>query len=293
MRPDINDLVVAFARGDDAFAILLLDFFDLLLGVADFLVLLLRNDHVVNANGNARAGGLAETEFLELVEHGHRLFVTTNLVTFPNEIAEFTFLDRLIVKTHFLRPDLAEEDTADGGLDNFPVGVARLRLPAKVRIRQSNPLVGGHRAVTEGENDFGLRAEQLQVVRVCRRRRPRLGGQVEAAERNVLRWRDNRPAAGRAEDVVGGHHEQARLQLGFDGQRHVNGHLVAVEVGVIGGADQGVDADGLAFDELGFEGLHREPVQGGGAVEQHRMAAGHFFENVPNLGGLALNHFLG
>ena len=42
VRPDVDDLVVAFARGDDAFAILLLDFLDLLLGVVDFLILFLR-----------------------------------------------------------------------------------------------------------------------------------------------------------------------------------------------------------------------------------------------------------
>ena len=39
MRPDVDDLVVAFAGGDDAFAILLFDFLDLLLRGVDFLVL--------------------------------------------------------------------------------------------------------------------------------------------------------------------------------------------------------------------------------------------------------------
>src|SRR5204863_7217866 len=45
--PDIDDLVVAFARSDDTFAILLLDFFDLLLGGIDFLIFFLGNDHVI------------------------------------------------------------------------------------------------------------------------------------------------------------------------------------------------------------------------------------------------------
>ena len=42
MRPDVDDLVVAFARRDDALAILLLDFLDLLLRGVNLLVLLLR-----------------------------------------------------------------------------------------------------------------------------------------------------------------------------------------------------------------------------------------------------------
>ena len=51
--PDIDDLVVAFAGGDDTLAVLLLDFGDLLLRSLDFLILLLRNDHVVDADGDA------------------------------------------------------------------------------------------------------------------------------------------------------------------------------------------------------------------------------------------------
>ena len=58
MRPDVDDLVVAFAGGDDALAILLLDFVDLLLRVVDFLVFSFGNDHVVNADGDAGAGWL-------------------------------------------------------------------------------------------------------------------------------------------------------------------------------------------------------------------------------------------
>ncbi len=73
----------------------------------------------------------------------------------------------------------------------------------------------------------------------------------------------------------------------------MDGHLVAVEVGVVGGADQRVNADGLALDELRLEGLDRETVQGRGAVQEHGMAARDFLEDVPDLGGLALDHLLG
>jgi hypothetical protein len=66
----------------------------------------------------------------------------------------------------------------------------------------------------------------------------------------------------------------------------VDGHLVAVEVRVVGGANERVNADRLAFDEHGLEGLDRETVQGGGAVEEHGVALGDFLEDVPDFGAV-------
>ena len=77
----------------------------------------------------------------------------------------------------------------------------------------------------------------------------RFGGEVIAAERDVLRRRDDRLAARGREDVVRRHHQQARFHLRFDRERHVHGHLVAVEVRVVSGANQRMNADGFAFDE--------------------------------------------
>ena len=48
----------------------------------------------------------------------------------------------------------------------------------------------------------------------------------------------------------------------------VDGHLVAIEVGVVAGADQWVDLDRVAFDQYRFEGLNTHTVQGWGAVER-------------------------
>src|SRR5436190_2292738 len=54
-----------------------------------------------------------------------------------------------------------------------------------------------------------------------------------------------------------------------------------------------MNADGFAFDELRLEGLDREAVERGRAVKQHGMAAGDFFEDIPDFSGLTLDHFLG
>jgi hypothetical protein len=108
-------------------------------------------------------------------------------------------------------------------------------------------------------------------------------GQVVDAEHHVLgRGRQRRPV-GRREDVVGGEHEDPRLGLGLGGERHVDRHLIAVEVGVEGVADQGVHLDRLALDQDRFERLDAETVQGRSSVEQDRVFVDDFLEHIPDL----------
>src|SRR5699024_3626137 len=76
-------------------------------------------------------------------------------------------------------------------------------------------------------------------------------------------------------------------------QRQVHGQLVTVEVGVERRAHERVQLDGLALDQLGFEGLDAQTVQGRCAVEQHRVLGDDLFEDVPHLRVLALDHPLG
>ena len=73
----------------------------------------------------------------------------------------------------------------------------------------------------------------------------------------------------------------------------MDGHLVAVEVGVEGGAHQRVDLDGLALDQHGLEGLDAEAVQRGRPVQEHRVLLDDLLEHVPHLGPAALDHALG
>ncbi len=76
-------------------------------------------------------------------------------------------------------------------------------------------------------------------------------------------------------------------------RRHVNRHLVAVEVGVEGLAHQRVQLHRLAVDQDGLEGLHAEAVEGGSAIQDHGVLLDHLRQDVPDLGTLALHHLLG
>ena len=62
----------------------------------------------------------------------------------------------------------------------------------------------------------------------------------------------------------------------------MHSHLVAVEVGIEGAADEGRDLDGAPLDEDGLKRLNGEAVQRGRTVQEHRVILDDFFENVPD-----------
>ena len=84
-----------------------------------------------------------------------------------------------------------------------------------------------------------------------------------------------------------------RLGLGLDRQWQVHGHLVTVEVGVERRADERVQLDRLALDELRLERLDAQTVQGGRTVQQHGVLGDDLFQHVPHLRAVALHHPLG
>ena len=108
-----------------------------------------------------------------------------------------------------------------------------------------------------------------------------LGGHVVQTQNDVLGRHDDGTAVGGREDVVGAHHEHAAFDLRFHGKRDVHGHLVTVEVGVEGRANERMQLDGLTFDQLGFKGLNTETVQRRSTVEHHRVFVDHLFRGCP------------
>ena len=117
----------------------------------------------------------------------------------------------------------------------------------------------------EGQEDLvGRREERLMPSRLSRRARRGADRQVVRPHDDVLGRADDRVAVGGAEDVVGRHHQRHRLDLRLDRERQVDGHLVAVEVGVEALADERVDADRVAFDQDRLERLDTHAVQGRG-----------------------------
>ena len=159
---------------------------------------------------------------------------------------------------------------------------------SRSRIRHGAPIA--QLLAVEGHD----RPRRPSRTRVPRRRRPSLlQGQEVVTDDHVLGGHGDRTAVGRLQDVVRRQHQDAGLGLRLRAQRQVHGHLVAVEVGVERGADQRVDLDGLALDQLRLERLDAQAVQGRCAVQQHRVLGDDLFEHVPDHRTLALDHPLG
>ena len=106
--------------------------------------------------------------------------------------------------------------------------------------------------------------------------------QIVETQNHVLRGNDDRCAVCRMQDVVGRHHQDAGFQLRFQRQRNVNGHLVTVEVGVEGRADERMQLDRLAFDQGRFEGLDAQAVERRRTVQENRMLADDLVEDIPD-----------
>ena len=83
------------------------------------------------------------------------------------------------------------------------------------------------------------------------------------------------------------------LSLCLKRKRKVDRHLVTVEVGVVAGAHQRMDLDGIAFDQHWLECLDTHPVKGGGPVEKHGVITNDLLENVPDFRVTPFEHTLG
>ena len=100
--PDVLNLIFALTVSNDTATVLLLDLGNLLLRTLNERCLLRRYDHVGNADGSPCTGGLAETEFLELVQSFHSPSLADCLVATPYDVTKLLLASNLVVETNLL-----------------------------------------------------------------------------------------------------------------------------------------------------------------------------------------------
>ena len=118
-------------------------------------------------------------------------------------------------------------------------------------------------------------------------------GQIVRAKDHILRRHGDGLAVLRTQQVVGGQHQHSGLSLRLGRQGYVNGHLVAVEVGVEGGAAQRMQLQGAAFHQNRLESLNAQTVQGRRTVQHDRAVLDDLVQSVPDLGLALVDHLLG
>src|SRR5690606_16648475 len=292
LRPQVDHLVVLLALGYQAGGVLRLDLFHFGGGCIDDARLLVRNDEVIDPDGHAGNRRIGETGVHQLVGKDHGILQTNRAVRLVDQLGDRLFLHRLVddVVRQAFRHNLEQQRTTNSGIDNAGVLYQRAVFLLDGFV-DTNFHLGMQGCFTGAEHP-------VNFLQVGEHTTFALGidgfaGHVVQTQNHVLRRHDDRLAVGGRQHVVGGHHQRARFQLGFQRQRHVDGHLVTVEVSVVRGADQRVQLNGLAFDEDRLERLDTQTVQGRRTVEQHGVFADHFGEHVPDLGQLTLDHLLG
>ena len=236
-----------------------------------------------------------ETGVLQTVENRRHLGQIVGVGDVLDQAADLLLVHLIVQEGIVRRQHIVEDDAADRGLDALAflvvlehaeggghlrvVGQTHLDLGLQVQIGAG---VVGVQSVIEIDEHATLAGEAVAH-----------GRQVVQADDHVLGRHGQRMAVGRGLDVVGGQHQHAGLGLSLGAQRHVHSHLVAVEVGVEGGADERMQLDGLALDEHRLEGLDAQTVQGWCAVQQHRMVDDDLFQHVPHVAGTAIDGTLG
>ncbi len=231
-----------------------------------------------------------EAERHDPVAEDHRLLLPAVAVDLVDHVGDFPLGHELVhdVEGNLGAPrqHVAEHDAARRGVVQAPDLVALFveAFPAVLDLGVQIDRLG-----VQGMLDLGHVTEHARplLTRVLAHQR-----EIVEAEHDVLRRHDDRRAVGGVQDVIGRHHQHARLELRLERQRHVHGHLIAVEVGVEGRADERMQLDRLALDQHRLERLDAQAVQRRSAIEQHRMLADHLVKDIPDLGLLLLHELL-
>ena len=246
-----------------------------------------------------RDGRALESELLHVVEDLQRRGSPQPGVGVVNDPAAPDFAQRAVVERHAVGQHVAEQDPSHRGHEAAMPG-ERFDQPgfgldhlAEARQSDHDPLLEVDLAQFQGQDRLVgvLESGQLLLRNVA------VGGgrhrQEVHAHHDVLTGRDDRLAVRRRENLVRREHQHVGLSLGLNRERKMHRHLIAVEVGVIPGADQRVDHDRVALDQHRLERLNSHPVQRRGTVQQHRVLVDHLLQDVPDFRVPSLQHALG
>ena len=115
----------------------------MLFSFAHQLALVLRNDHVVKPDRQARARGVAEAQLLDAIQHLHGAFQPIAQIAIVDELPNALLLQKTIDEGEALGKVIVQDRAPDGGVHVLPLKLHRLRVNnvlIVVRLRQVNDL---------------------------------------------------------------------------------------------------------------------------------------------------------
>ena len=298
--PHVDNRTTTFVHRDQALLGLLIDLDDGSVGSGEDLCLCLtRDDGVPHRDGETGAGGVVEADRLETVEDDLDLRHGVLVAAVVDQQAHVLLLHLEVDEGVGVGKHRVEDDAAHGGRD-ARAGLVSLRSVSMVELVPHDSVAGqaNHDGVVEGKTraslvgvlgigEVAVLGKVGTLVDLVHRR------DVVHTDDHVLRGDSEHLAGSRRTQVVGRQHQDAGLGLGLGAQRHVDRHLVAVEVGVEGRTHERVQVDCLTLDEDGLERLNGQTVQGRCTVEQHESVGDDLLEHVPHEGLATVDGTLG
>src|SRR6266545_1326464 len=192
LGPDVDDLVVPLADGDETLGVLGLDVVDLAGRALEELLLPLRDHHRLEGDRDARLGGVAVAEGADPVGEEDRLLLATEPVGEVDEALQLLLVHHLVdgLERQALRHDVVEENATDGRLDPLPI-----HPHPDLGLELDLALIVGGAGLLRAREDLPLPLRERALAR-----------HVVDAEDDVLRRHDDRLAVRGREDVVRAHH---------------------------------------------------------------------------------------
>ena len=287
MCPDIDNLVVTLVVGDETHVVVVHHFFHVRIGFGNQFFLHLRNNHIAQVERKTALVSCPVTHALDIIQELHRLGIAALLQNIGNDITQRFLGQQGIDETVFLRHHLVEEDTSHRRFK-------QVRSTVLAGQTDLDPGMHIHLLLVESDNRFLGRIENRAfALHFYVSFALAAFGQVIQTQDHILGRNSDRRPVGRIQNIMRSQHQQLGFQNGGVAQRHMDSHLVAIEVRVECGTAQGVQTHRLAFDQLGLECLDTQTVQSRGAVHQNRMPFQYVFKDVPDHGILAFHDFLG
>ena len=108
--------------------VLLLNADDLLVGVADQGLLVVGDDHVVDADGETGAGGETEAQRFDLVEHLDGGFEAEPQVAVVDQLTNALLLEQAVDVRHTLGQMVVEDRAADRRVQEFALMLNRVGM---------------------------------------------------------------------------------------------------------------------------------------------------------------------
>ena len=146
MGPDVDNLVIALAVGNDAVGVLIADFFHFLERTVNELGFSIRYDYIVNGDGHAGQRRIVVAHIFELIDELGRTSVAQQAMHFGGNSLDIALIDRAVDKADLLREYLVEKQATDGRIHHLAIDAHHNRLvqgdTARFKGRNRLSLIG-------------------------------------------------------------------------------------------------------------------------------------------------------